>query len=213
MIGRAHAIATLAALLTGLAPGAGIAREVAAAPVRAPADHDWRQLATAADRVRLRDWRAAFERGLAQARAASDGAIARDTALFDPDAALATALPPPGNYRCRTIKLGSKIAELRYIAYPWFTCRIGPGPERTFTKVGGSQRVFGALYADNDLRGVLLGTLVLGDERTPLDYGQDGARDMAGVVERIGADRWRIVLPSPAYESLVDLIELRPAGG
>ena len=31
------------------------------------------------------------------------------------------------------------------------------------------------------------------------------------VVERIGDNRWRLVLPAPAYESLLDVIELVPA--
>ncbi|WP_152998778.1 DUF4893 domain-containing protein, partial [Sphingopyxis sp. H115] len=31
-------------------------------------------------------------------------------------------------------------------------------------------------------------------------------------VERIGDNRWRLVLPAPAYESLLDVIELVPAG-
>ena len=35
---------------------------------------------------------------------------------------------------------------------------------------------------------------------------------MAGLVERIGDNRWRLVLPAPAYESLLDVIELVPAG-
>ena len=44
------------------------------------------------------------------------------------------------------------------------------------------------------------------------NYGSDRMRDMAGLVERIGDNRWRLVLPAPAYESLVDVIELVPAG-
>ena len=35
---------------------------------------------------------------------------------------------------------------------------------------------------------------------------------MAGLVERIGDNRWRLVLPAPAYESMLDVIELVPAG-
>jgi hypothetical protein len=59
---------------------------------------------------------------------------------------------------------------------------------------------------------VFLGTLVLGDESLPVSYGSDRMRDMAGLVERIGDNRWRLVLPAPAYESLLDVIELVPAG-
>jgi hypothetical protein len=34
---------------------------------------------------------------------------------------------------------------------------------------------------------------------------------MAGVVERIGERRWRLVLPYPAFESTIDIVELIPA--
>jgi hypothetical protein len=35
---------------------------------------------------------------------------------------------------------------------------------------------------------------------------------MVGMMERIGPARWRLVLPRPAYQSILDLLELRPAG-
>jgi hypothetical protein len=34
---------------------------------------------------------------------------------------------------------------------------------------------------------------------------------MAGLVERIGARRWRLVLPYPRFESTLDVIEIVPA--
>ena len=36
-------------------------------------------------------------------------------------------------------------------------------------------------------------------------------RDLIAVLERIGPQRWRLVLPWPQYESNLDLIELVPA--
>jgi len=33
---------------------------------------------------------------------------------------------------------------------------------------------------------------------------------MAGYVERVGERRWRMVLPRPTFESIVDVIELVP---
>jgi hypothetical protein len=35
---------------------------------------------------------------------------------------------------------------------------------------------------------------------------------MTGLVERIGARRWRLVLPAPHFESGLDVVELTPAG-
>jgi hypothetical protein len=66
------------------------------------------------------------------------------------------------------------------------------------------------IFGDNDRRKIFLGTLMLGDEARALDYGTDPQRDMAGIVERIGPNRWRIVFPRPAFESIVDVMELVP---
>jgi hypothetical protein len=63
------------------------------------------------------------------------------------------------------------------------------------------------------MRQVFLGTLVLGDEREARQYGQDETRDVAGYVERIAPNRWRLVLPAPAFESKLDVIELVPISG
>ena len=35
-------------------------------------------------------------------------------------------------------------------------------------------------------------------------------RDVAGYVERIGPDRWRLVMPKPHFESQLDVMELVP---
>ena len=60
------------------------------------------------------------------------------------------------------------------------------------------------------MRGVFLGTLVLGDEDRAMRYGQDETRNVAGYLERIGERRWRLVMPRPHYESLTDVMELVP---
>jgi hypothetical protein len=59
---------------------------------------------------------------------------------------------------------------------------------------------------------VLLGSLVLGDEERAMQYGQDEMRDVAGFVERIGPNRWRLVMPEPHFESRLDVMELVPSG-
>ena len=58
---------------------------------------------------------------------------------------------------------------------------------------------------------IFLGTLQLGDEALALRYSRDKERDMVGVVERVGDNRWRLVLPYPHFESLLDVIELSPS--
>lgn len=202
----------LGLLTGGCGGGAGVRSAGAAAPAApmAAAD-DWRRVATAGDRDRLRRWRDAWMTALPRARAADPAGVAAQGALFQPDLALAGAAPS-GRYHCRVFKLGAAGSAMRdFTAYPAFDCRIDDeGRVRSFYKQTGSQRPVGLLFADGD-RTVFLGTLLLGDERAPLQYGQDRDRDMAGVLERIGERRWRLVLPWPRFESLLDVIELVPA--
>lgn len=199
-------------LAAAVAPAAAAAREEV---VPASAGSNWRAAATEHDRDRLRHWRDAWVDALAQVNGGANAAeIARGGALFEPDAALPGAEPPPGDYQCRTIKLGrAQQSMLDYIAYPAFRCRIARESGRLhFTKLTGSQRQAGTIFPDNGRRMIFLGTLMLGDETRALRYGRDRERDLIGVVERVGPNRWRIAFPRPHYESLLDVIELVPRG-
>ncbi|MGN6155593.1 MAG: DUF4893 domain-containing protein, partial [Sphingomicrobium sp.] len=170
-------------------------------------------IATDDDRTRLREWRDAFVSGLAQARASGHSTdIAREGALLDPDAAIGGPIPN-GSYRCRVIKLGAKSpGMLDYVAYPAFACTVQQrGRFQSFAKLGGSQRQAGVIFPNDQLRQVFLGTLMLGDESRAMQYGVDQDRDVAGFVERIAPDRWRLVMPKPHFESIVDVMELVPA--
>ena len=174
---------------------------------------NWREIVTSDDQSRLREWRKAFVQAIDAARKSGHAAeIAREGALLQPDAALGSGPIPDGMYRCRTIKVGAKnTGLLNYVAYGSFTCRVRTDGElRSFTKLGGSQRLVGVLFANDALRQVLLGSLVLGDERRALQYGQDRTRDVAAFVERIGPNRWRLVVPEPHFESQLDIMELVP---
>ncbi|MDF7774657.1 DUF4893 domain-containing protein [Sphingomonas sp. AOB5] len=194
-----------------LLTGCSVYREATSPTAIATAD--WRQAATDADRQRLRGWRKAWYEALPKARVGDPQALAADEILFDPDRALPDAAPPAGNYRCRTYKLGAQGTGMRdFTAYPWFECRIADeGSLRSFHKLTGSQRPTGLLFTDARARNIFLGTLVLGDETSPLRYGTDATRDMAGYLERIGEKRWRLVFPYPRFESLLDVVELVPA--
>jgi hypothetical protein len=175
---------------------------------------DWRAIATEADRERLREWRTAWMRGLAKAQAAGHGgAVAAEGALLQPDSALAWQDPPPGDYSCRTIKVGGKSdGMLDFVAYPPFQCRIRyEDGLMAFAKLNGSQRPIGLILPHSDNRMVFLGTLQLGDETRALQYGRDRERDLAGLVERIGERKWRLVLPYPHFESTIDILELVPS--
>lgn len=179
-----------------------------------PTTPDWRQAVTASDRQRLRDWRGTFVAALDAARKSGHAAdIAREGALLEIDASLGGGPIPNGIYRCRTIKLGAKNDGMPdYAAYPAFTCRIRQQQGlQGFAKLSGSQRPVGLIFPGDMIRQVFLGTLVLGDERRALQYGQDEERDVAGFVERIGPARWRMLMPRPHFESQIDVLELVPS--
>ncbi len=199
----------LAALLLALgAPAAARDDVVPAGP-----NASWRSAATEDDRGRLQRWRDAWVAALEQVRAGDNaGEIARGGALFEPDTALANPAPPPGDYQCRTTKLGTPQGDLLdYVAYPAFRCRIAlVGGVIQFTKLTGSQRPVGTIFPDNGRRMVFLGTLMLGDETRALRYGRDRERNLIGILERVGPQRWRIAFPYPHHESLLDVIELVP---
>lgn len=200
-------------IVTGCSMIGGSHRASVRAPRQAPTD--WRDVATSSDRDRIARWRTAWMVGLDKALAAGNGPlVAAQGALLKPDIALANPAPPPGDYRCRTFKMGAQSAGLRdYVAYPIFTCRISQnGPLLRFVKIDGAQRPMGMIYADEGQRMIFLGAMVLGDEVRPLAYGRDAERDMIGIVERIGPARWRIALPYPRWESMIDVLELVPKG-
>jgi hypothetical protein len=194
-------------------PACTTSREVVAPPTAERPNDGWRTLATDDDRSRLRHWRNAWTEALPRARAAAAAAVEREGALLEPDAGLSGAQPPPGAYLCRTIKLGGQGARRAdYVARTPFLCRVEmQGARLHFTTITGPQRAIGILFPDNRRRLVFLGTLQLGDEALAYRYSRDRERDLIGIFERVGDRRWRLVLPYPHFESLLDVIELVPA--
>ena len=176
---------------------------------------DWRGVITAADRDRYQRRDAAWTLALQQAkRQPGSGDLASLGDLIDPGAARVSVTPPVGNYRCRTVKLGSQGGEqgLGYVVYGWFACRIEQTPAGLkFSKLTGSQRPSGLLFPENDRHMVFLGSMALASEPAARSYGLRPDRDMVAVLERIGERRWRLAVPWPANESNLDLIELVPA--
>jgi len=175
---------------------------------------DWREVASTEDASRLgrldQAWR------LARAEAEDKGFAAEVEALgplVDPNAGLASELqPPPGTYRCRTIKLGSNSpGGLGYLEYPWFRCTVEltPGGDLILTKTTGSQRTRGLLYPDSERRLVFIGAQAWGmDETGWPTYDQTPERNQIGVLERIGPERWRLVIPWPRVDSKLEILEL-----
>ncbi len=173
----------------------------------------WRDVITDPDHGRLRGWRRALVDSLATARSSGNGAqIDAEGQLLDPDISLDGATPPVGFYRCRVIKLGGKGDNHHsFIAYPAHRCQVRPsGSSYKLVDLDGLQRPSGRLYPDGPSRSVFLGTMILGDEMKPIGYGRDPDRDMVGAVQRVGDKRWRMLMPYPAWESTMDVMELVP---
>ena len=135
-------------------------------------------------------------------KALSEPALPADDAL--------TALP--GEWSCKTIKLGG---NLPLTVYSEFRCRVSESGE--FEKLTGSQRTKGTLHLDGENL-VYLGTGFVSGE-TPVPYADlpEDADPQAtpqlmpevGVVEMTSSDHARILFPDPYLESRMDLLVLR----
>lgn len=173
----------------------------------------WRQAITDPDRKRLAGLWKTWE--LARTQVAAAGHSAEWSALGDLVEPLASAPggpPPPGQYRCRTVKLGTRTPGMPVWAMSDVTpCRFDiDGDYLRFADGGGVQRTAGLLYPDGE-RMIYLGALTLGAEPGRFKYRRDGERDQVGVLHRIGPARWRLELPLPKWESTMDVIDIVPS--
>ena len=174
----------------------------------------WMGIVSAEDMRRLANVTGAWAAGLEDARKADFvTAVREEGTLLKTDAGLPRPAPTPGSYNCRLVRLGStgkgKPALERF--KPFFCYVQVEGDLLTIVKQTGSTRPAGRLWEDEDEnRLIFLGSLALGDEQAPLAYGEDRKRDMAGIFERIGPFRWRLVIPWPQDGAKLNVFELTP---
>jgi hypothetical protein len=203
--------AALAGCATKPGPPAGVRPSVEVGP---PLKSDaWKGVATAADKDRLARLGLAWSEGLAEAQRTNPADVRREGKLLLPRAGLPRPEPTPGSYNCRLIKLGKASPKGKsFETFKPFFCYVEvEGDLLTIVKQTGSQRPAGRLWQDDDpTRLIFLGSVALGDETVPLAYGDDAARNMAGVLDRIGAFRWRLAIPWPQGTSKLDVFELTP---
>ena len=204
-----------AALLSGcetkpkLPPGVHPSVEVGP-PLKSEA---WKSVATAADQDRIARLGLAWQDALTDAKKTNAADIRSEGKLLMPRTALPRPAPTPGSYNCRLIALGKATAKSKaFESFKPFFCYVEvEGDQLTIVKQTGSQRPAGRLWEDDDpTRLIFLGSLALGNEDQPLAYGDDPKRNMAGVIERIGAFRWRLVIPWPQSTSKLQVFELTP---
>jgi hypothetical protein len=183
---------------------------VVGAPLKSDA---WKAVATAADEDRIARLGLAWQEALAEVRKTNSVDLRREGRLLMPRASLPRPAPTPGSYNCRLIKLGKATAKSKpYESFKPFFCYVEVEDDLlTIVKQTGSQRPSGRLWEDDDpSRLIFLGSLALGNEDQPLAYGDDPKRNMAGVFQRIGPFRWRLVIPWPQSTSKLDVFELTP---
>lgn len=178
---------------------------LAAAPALADGVAD--KIMTAADKARLHDYGTARATAIAEAKAGgAPGDISTlDTMLVKPLVSFSD-LDMTGNWQCRTIKAGG-LGPL--VVYGWFKCKVSDDRSGwMLEKLSGSQRTKGRFYTDGDRRLVYLGSFfVAGDLVKPYGSGPEG--DQVGYAFRTGPAEWRIELPSPYFESKLDVMEFR----
>jgi hypothetical protein len=180
------------------------------APLKSEA---WKAVATAADQDRIARLGLSWQEALAEAKKSDAAAVTKEGKLLLPRSALPRPAPTPGSYNCRMIALGKATPKGKsFESFKPFFCYVEiEGDQLTIVKQTGSQRPAGRLWEDDDPnRMIFLGSLALADEDQPLAYGDDPKRNMAGVFERIGAFRWRLVIPWPQSDSKLEVFELTP---
>ena len=179
-----------------------------------PKSAAWKAIANAADEDRIDRLGLAWFGGLADAKSKYAKEIEDEGALLKPRSALPFPAPTPGSYNCRLDALGSSDHKTpAFQAFKPFFCyvQVDDQGHLTIVKQTGSRRPAGSLWEDDDPdRMIFLGSLALGDEKEPLAYGQDPARDTAGVFERIAPFRWRLVIPWPSSGAKIEVFELTP---
>ncbi|MEX3314592.1 DUF4893 domain-containing protein [Sulfitobacter sp. PS-8MA] len=166
-----------------------------------------------ADQARLDNFDAAFGDAMMQALAggAPDDVAALTRALSgQPQIAFAADLP--GDWSCRTIKLGG-VSPL--VAYSPFKCRFTATDRGfAFEKLTGSQRTKGEITL-REGRAIYTGVGHVRGE-TPPDYADlpedftsDGkVQSDVAVFQRVSPNRARLLFPAPAVESDFDILEL-----
>jgi hypothetical protein len=166
----------------------------------------WRSIALPQHADISEDMPGLFRQAAGPARAA-----AADRELLNPDLRLARPDPAPGPYRCRIVRLGTGVTPprgRRVVARNAF-CFVNADDDRLSLTVETPARPLGGyLWTTNQSdRLVFLGAEFAPQARSAPPYAEPGAASTAGLFERIGEFRYRLVVRGPA-PGTVDVYEL-----
>lgn len=207
------ALVVACALASGCQTVADMAGAQVSLEVPPPDQPAWTGIVVTDDADRLGRTAQAWDEGLDRARRGRFGRrITAEGPLLDPDAALPRATPPPGSYRCRLLRLGQSGARRRaFTALGPFFCYVGvEGDLLAFTQQTGPARPGGYLWEDSGTRLAFVGSTAIGRDALPPAYRAMPERDVVGWVERVGAFRYRLVMPWPTGGGAIDILELIP---
>ncbi|GAA3717268.1 hypothetical protein GCM10022268_27050 [Sphingomonas cynarae] len=163
----------------------------------------WRAMIRPDDAMRIDTLPARWAAARAGVGRRGAAALRGEGDLLRADAGLAHPALPPGSYRCRSVTLARGLVQA---GKPFF-CYVGgeTGERVSFTKQTGTALPGGWLYPERD-RYIFLGARQRRAGDVSLGYGVDATRDLIGVMERIGAFRWRLVLAG----NMMEVYELTP---
>ena len=178
---------------------------------------EWQKAVSLADLERLKGLDAAWQEAIGDAsKAGLKRAISAEGKLLEAGAGLPFPVPSPGNYLCRFVRFGSVTAKQRPFttSKPDF-CYVGvdEAGRLWIDKQTGPQQITGSLFEDEGARRLIfLGKRKTGGRQSTETYGKGGGRDLAGVLERVGALRYRLAIPrAEASGAKLELLELTPA--
>jgi hypothetical protein len=198
-------LGALAACATAPKPAVSVQLETLS-----PSEEAWRAAITPADAQTLEALPATWSKASGTSDRRATAAIDAEGPLLQPDAALDHPELPPGSYQCRVVRVGKGAGRHRVRSFPAQFCYVRAEDKGlSFAKQTGSDLPSGYLYADGDKRYVFLGARQRRPGDVSLGYGTDIGRDVVGVVERVGAFRWRLVAPRDGGAAL-DVYELTP---
>jgi hypothetical protein len=177
---------------------------------------DWQRSISLADHERLKGLSSAWAEAIGDVNGAGlKRALSAEGKLLDPAAGLPFPVLSPGNYLCRLVQLGRATGRQRSLtsSNPDF-CYVGVDEQGRLwiDKQTGSRQLTGSLYEDKAWRRMIfLGTRKWSRRERSGPYGAPGNNDVVGVLERIGALRYRLAIPRPDERYKLELLELTPA--
>ncbi len=188
---------------------AGCARQVHVSVATQPeVPTNWHMRISPTDRAAIDQLDATWARARAAVPRRARAAVAAEGALVDPAVALAKAALPPGLYYCRLLRFGGRKGFETF--KPDFCTVVAATEGVAFNKQSGASQPRGWLFEHSETRHVFLGAFQPSRGEAAPAYGANPALNVAGVVERVSAFRWRMTLTRAGGGAVLDLYELVP---